>query len=73
VKGILLDQTEGFSHPLHNTFRGSMWGIILKCENKSKDAALLDHCMKHQGKQIVSPELACEVLRPYEHMSSTQI
>ena len=67
MEGVL-DQTEGFGHPLHDAFRGGVWDILLKWEKESEDAAL-DHFMNHnkkEGKKIASPELAREVLRSYQ-------
>jgi hypothetical protein len=34
VKGII-DQSEGFGHPLHDAFRSGMWDILLKRKNES--------------------------------------
>jgi hypothetical protein len=67
VKGIL-DQTEGFGHPLHDACRGGMRDIILKWKKEREDAALVDHFMNHskEGKNITLPELAHEMLRFYE-------
>jgi hypothetical protein len=63
VNGVL-DQTEGFGHPLHDTYAAGIWDIILLWEKESEDVAL-NHFLRHHedGRNIKSPERGREQLR----------
>jgi hypothetical protein len=62
-----LDQTEGFGHPLHDTYAAGIWDIILLWEKESEDVAL-NHFLRHHedGRNIKSPERGREQLQKYE-------
>jgi hypothetical protein len=64
---LVLYETTGFGHPLHNAFRDGLWGAILKWETESEDAAVL-HFMKHhdEGKTIKAKTLALSLMRKYD-------
>jgi hypothetical protein len=52
---LVLYETTGFGHSLHNAFRDGLWEAILKWERESEDVAVL-HFMTHhdEGKTIKS-------------------
>lgn len=69
---VVLRETAGFGHPLHDAFAAGIWGLLLKWDQASSDEAL-DHFTQHNenGKRIRSRELArVEMMRNERYKSS---